>query len=87
MGRRAWAEALWGHELRLGSVVGDRTQIGLRQLAGIPVVSRVMTTLWTCGCGRPCGLQWCSKDAMTQRCGLTGENVVIPAFCSGSSAA
>ena len=24
---------------------------------------------------------------MTQRCGLTGENVVMPAFCSSSSAA
>jgi hypothetical protein len=47
-----------------------------------PLVSRVMTMLWTCGCGRPCGPQWCSKEAMIQRCGLTGENVVMPAFAA-----
>jgi hypothetical protein len=28
-------------------------QIRMRQLAGIPVVNRAMTTLWTCGRGRP----------------------------------
>ena len=43
--------------------------------------------LWTCGLGRPCGPQWCSKEATTQRCGLTGENLVRPASCMSSSAA
>ena len=67
---------------------GDGWSADVHLLAtGVPVVSRVMTMLWTCGCGRPWGPQWCSKEAMTQRCGLIGENVVIPAFCSSSSAA
>lgn len=45
-----------------------------------------MTMLWTWGCGRPCGPQRCSNEAATQRCGLTGENLVIPAFWMSSSA-
>jgi hypothetical protein len=29
--------------------------------------------------GTPCGPQWSSKEAITQRCGLTGANRVRPA--------
>ena len=52
-----------------------------------PVVRVVMTMLWTWGCGRPCGPRWCSKEAATQRWGLTGENLLRPASCTNFSAA
>jgi len=51
-----------------------------------PVVRMVMTMLWTWGCGRPCGPRWCSKEAATQRWGLTGENLLRPASCTNFSA-
>lgn len=51
-----------------------------------PVVRAGMTMLWICGCGSPCGLQWCSNDATTQRWGLAGENRVRPAVWSRPSA-
>jgi hypothetical protein len=28
--------------------------------------------LCTWGCDRPCGPEWCSNDAMIQRCGFDG---------------
>ena len=37
------------HELHLVGVIGERLQLRLRQLAGIPAVKLVMTMLWTCG--------------------------------------
>ena len=52
----------------------------------VPVVRAVMTMLWMWGFGRPCGPQWCSKEAITQRWGLTGENRVRPAVCMSLSA-
>ena len=55
-------------------------------LSAVPVVRAVMTMLWTCGMRMPCGPQWCSKEAITQRWGLTGENRVRPASCRSLSA-
>src|SRR6266567_8310942 len=52
-----------------------------------PVVRAVITMLCTWGCGRPCGPWWCSKEAATQRWGLTGENRLRPASCRNLSAA
>src|SRR6266568_2142323 len=52
-----------------------------------PVVRAVITMLCTWGCGRPCGPWWCSKEAATQRWGLTGENLLRPASCRNLSAA
>jgi hypothetical protein len=52
-----------------------------------PVVRAVITMLCTWGCGRPCGPRWCSKEAATQRWGLTGENRLRPASCKKLSAA
>jgi hypothetical protein len=38
---------------------------------GVPgVVKRAMMMLWMWGCGRPCGLVWCSKEATTHFWGL-----------------
>jgi len=53
----------------------------------IPVVRAMITMLCTWGCGRPCGPRWCSKEAATQRWGLTGENLLRPASCRNFSAA
>ena len=44
-----------------------------------PVVRFVRTMLWPCGPGSPRGPQWCSDEATSQRCGLTGENLVAAA--------
>ena len=38
----------------------------------VPVVRAVTTMLCTWGWWMPCGPQWCSKEAITQRWGLTG---------------
>ena len=51
------------------------------------VVKLGRTMLWTWGRGRPWGLVWCSKEAMTQCWGLTGENRVRPVLCMNSSTA
>ena len=90
----ALAGALGGIVLtgRAGRVPGDlgqplaggRTQARDQQL---PVVRAVITMLCTWGCGRPCGPRWCSKEAATQRWGLTGENLLRPASCRNFSAA
>ncbi len=63
--------------------------VGLRagRLQQGPVVRAVITMLCTWGCGRPCGPRWCSKEATTQRWGLTGENLLRPASCRSLSAA
>src|ERR1022692_1080611 len=53
----------------------------------VPLVRVVTTILWTWGWVRPCGPLWCSKDAMTQRCGLSAANRVRPTCCRNSSAA
>jgi hypothetical protein len=58
-----------------------------RQVQLAPVVELVRTMLWTWGRGRPWGLVWCSKEAMTQCWGLTGENRVRPVPCMNSSTA
>jgi hypothetical protein len=52
-----------------------------------PVVRRPITMLCTWGRGRPWGLVWCSKEAITQCWGLTGENRVRPVPCMSSSTA
>ena len=52
-----------------------------------PVVRPPITMLCTWGRGRPWGLVWCSKEATTQRWGLTGENRVRPVPCMNSSTA
>jgi hypothetical protein len=43
-----------------------------------------MAMLWMWGCGRPCGLVWCSKEEITHRCGLAGEKRVRPDSCMSS---
>jgi hypothetical protein len=43
--------------------------------------------LWPCGPGSSRGPQWCSNEATTQRCGLTGENLVAPVCWTSLSAA
>jgi hypothetical protein len=59
-----------------------------REGSALPaVVKLVMTILWMWGCGRACGLVWCSKEATTHCWGLTGENRVRPVCCRSSSAA
>jgi Protein of unknown function (DUF664) len=59
----------------------------LGRLQQVPVVRAVITMLCMWGCGRPCGPRWCSKEATTQRWGLTGENLLRPASCRNLSAA
>ncbi len=57
------------------------------QGAGPPMVRAVMTMLWMWGRGRPWGLVWCSKEAMTQCWGLADANRVRPVPCMNSSTA
>ena len=64
---------------------GDTLEPGQRVFA--PVVKLVRTRLWIWGRGRPWGLVWCSKEATTQRWGLTSANRVRPVFCMNSSTA
>ena len=52
-----------------------------------PLVKATTTMLWMWGRGRPCGPQWCSKEAASHRCGLTAENLLRPVSCKNSSAA
>src|SRR6266487_2013577 len=44
-----------------------------------PVVRYIRTMLWPCEPRSPRGPQWCSDEATSQRCGLTGENLVAAA--------
>ena len=74
-----------------GSPLGDRAGLRRitesdfrcsgRQVQLAPVVELVRTMLWTWGRGRPWGLVWCSKEAMTQCWGLTVQNRVRPVPC------
>jgi hypothetical protein len=59
----------------------------IRQVQFAAVVKLVRTMLWTWGRGRPWGLVWCSKEAMTQCWGLTGANRVRPVPCMNSRTA
>ena len=70
---------------RRRSAATSATELGRLQLG--PVVRAVITMLCTWGCGRPCGPRWWSKEAVTQRWGLTGENLLRPVSCRNLSAA
>ena len=59
----------------------------IRQVQFAAVVKLVRTMLCTWGRGRPWGLVWCSKEAMTQCWGLTGANRVRPVPCMNSRTA
>ena len=73
---------------RPGKVVWAEMSLLLSgQRAFVPVVRLVRTRLWIWGRGRPWGLVWCSKEATTQRWGLTSANRVRPVFCMNSSTA
>ena len=68
------------------SAPGGRADVR-EQVQFAAVVKLVRTMLWTWGRGRPWGLVWCSKEAMTQCWGLTGANRVRPVPCMNSSTA